>query len=279
MTINQLERDLYCLRNSGYIVLRNFVDSESVVAIENSCIAFEDEVEQYKKKHEVLLSHSWPLRTTRCLFTISTELQDFIMLGRIQKIVHNYLKSPVLRDSLMQTNMPDPRNVKRGLNADISYHRDTLWADGEIYPQYLHVFLLLTDFTTNSGATIVVPGSHRNKEPGYYFKNSDPRKSQEGVDYRVYEQSYFPSATQLLAPRGSIILMDPMMIHSQGINITPSPRRLINTTFRASKIKGQPPLLNTREIAKNHSRVPIRDDFLALLENDDTLPCEYGPLR
>ncbi|WP_281561653.1 phytanoyl-CoA dioxygenase family protein [Thalassomonas sp. RHCl1] len=279
MSINQHDRDLYCLKQAGYIVLKDFVDIALVDKIEKACVGFELEVEAFRSEQEVILSHSWPLRTTRCLYAVSQELQDLVMRERIQKLVHGYLDKPVLRDSLMQTNMPDPRNAERGLDGDISFHRDTLWPDGEITPNYLHVFLLLNDFTPEHGATIVVPGTHREKEPGYYFKNSDPRPPQKGIDYRVYEQSYFPSTTQLLAPRGSVILMDPMMIHSQGINIADTPRRVINTTFRAAQTVGKPPLLNARAIAEHTARVPIRQDLLSLLEDTESLPSEYGPLR
>lgn len=278
MTVNQHDRDLFCLRQAGYIILRDFVDSGLVAAIEKDSIAFEDEVEEFRREREVHLSHSWPLRTTRCLYAVSPELQDLVMCNRIQRLVENYLGPSIIRDSLMQTNMPDPKNVERGLRADISFHRDTLWTEEDLIPQYLHVFLLLTDFTEETGGTIVVPGSHREREPGYYFKHADPRPSQKGIDYQVYEQSYFPSCSQLLAPRGSLILLDPMMIHSQGINITEYPRRIINTTFRAEQIAGRPPLLNARAIAKRYARVPVRDDFMSLLEGDERLPGYYGPL-
>jgi ectoine hydroxylase-related dioxygenase (phytanoyl-CoA dioxygenase family) len=279
MSATQHERDLYCLRCAGYAILRDFADPSTVAAIEEATVAFEREVQGWARDNTLILSHSWPLLTTRCLYVASRELQDLVMHPRIRALVADYLEAPVLRDSLMQTNMPDPRNAERGRLGDISFHRDTLWPDGEIRPQYLHVFLLLSDTTLENGATMVVPGSHRVREPGYYFKNTDPRGPQQGIDYRVYEQSYFPSAVQLPATRGTVMLLDPMMIHSQGINVSPMERRIINTTFRAGHTAGRPPLLNARAIAERHARVPMREEFLALLESDQSLPSEYGPLR
>jgi ectoine hydroxylase-related dioxygenase (phytanoyl-CoA dioxygenase family) len=279
MGVTQHDRDLYCLRAAGYVVLRDFADAETVSAIEAATVAFEGEVQGWARTDKLILSHSWPLLTTRCLYVASRDLQDLVMNDRIQALVHDYLEAPVLRDSLMQTNMPDPRNAARGRLGDISFHRDTLWADGEIRPQYLHVFLLLSDTTLENGATMVVPGSHRVREPGYYFKNTDPRGPQAGIDYRVYEQSYFPSAVQLPATRGTVMLLDPMTIHTQGINVGQAERRIINTTFRSGHIVGRPPLLNARAIADRHARVAMRSDFVALLEDSTDLPSEYGPLR
>lgn len=278
MSVTQHERDLYCLRGAGYVMLRDFADETTVAAIEEATVGFEREVQGWASDNTLILSHSWPLLTTRCLYVASRELQDLVMHTRIRSLVADYLDSPVLRDSLMQTNMPDPRNAARGRLGDISFHRDTLWPDGEIRPQYLHVFLLLSDTTLENGATMVVPGSHRVREPGYYFKNTDPRGPQQGIDYRVYEQSYFPSAVQLPAARGTVMLLDPMTIHSQGINVSSVERRILNTTFRAGHTIGRPPLLNARAIAERYARVPMREDFLELLESDPSLPMEYGPL-
>jgi ectoine hydroxylase-related dioxygenase (phytanoyl-CoA dioxygenase family) len=279
MGVTQHDRDLYCLRAAGYAVLRDFAGGETVAAIEAATVAFEREVQEWARTDKLILSHSWPLLTTRCLYVASRELQDLVMDDRIQALVHDYLDAPVLRDSLMQTNMPDPRNAARGRLGDISFHRDTLWPDGEIRPHYLHVFLLLSDTTLENGATMVVPGSHRVREPGYYFKNTDPRGPQAGIDYRVYEQSYFPSAVQLPATRGTVMLLDPMTIHTQGINVSQAERRIINTTFRSGHTVGRPPLLNARAIADRHARVSMRGDFLALLEDSPDLPSGYGPLR
>jgi ectoine hydroxylase-related dioxygenase (phytanoyl-CoA dioxygenase family) len=197
----------------------------------------------------------------------------------IRALVECYLgRGAVLRDCLLQTVMPDERNTKRGVGADLSFHRDTLWQQESIYPTYLHVFVLLDDFTRRNGATVVVPGSHRQREPGYYFKLTDPRESQSGIDYRVYERRYFPSAVQLEAPRGSIVLLDPMAIHTQGNNVTPKRRSLLNMTFRAANVVGTPPLLNARAIAERFARVPVRQEVLDLLESNPSLPAHFGPL-
>lgn len=275
----QFERDLYCLACAGYAVIPGFVENSWVDRLLVAAQEFEQEVVEFVASGgTAILRHSWPLKTTRCLYAVSAEFQDLIMDETVQAFAHKYLDKPVLRDCLLQTNAPDPRNAKRGIQADVSFHRDTLWTAEVIQPQYLHIFVLLSDCTRENGATIVVPGTHRLREPGYYFKHTDPRSQQEGIDYRVYERRYFPSSIQLEAPKGSLMLLDPMTIHTQGNNVTDQPRSLVNMTFRAHDVAGTPPLLNARAIAERHARVSVRPDLLEILEANPDLPAHFGPL-
>jgi ectoine hydroxylase-related dioxygenase (phytanoyl-CoA dioxygenase family) len=275
----QVERDLYCLARAGYVVLRDIFDEWTTAKMLELGGSFEDEVEEFVRGGgSGALRHSWPLRTTRALYAIAPVFQDAAMHAVIQSMARAYLGDFVVRDCLMQSNMPDVRNQIRGRNGDLSFHRDTIWPAGEIEPRYLHAFILLHDFSEANGATVVVPGTHREREPGYYFKDSDPRGSQPGIDYRVYERRYFPSATTIEAPRGSLVFLDPMVIHTQGINTTAHKRSLINVTLRRSKVRGTPPLLNARRLAECHARVPVRPDLLELLEASPWLPASFGTL-
>ena len=280
MTPAQADRDLYCLECAGFVVLRDSVANPTIDLLAVKLAAFEEEVARFVDAGGVaMLRHSWPLRTTRCLYAIAHEVQDLVLDPMIRGLVQGYLgPGAVLRDCLLQTVMPDERNAKRGPDADLSFHRDTLWPQEVIVPMYLHVFVLLDDFTRQNGTTVVVPGTHRHREPGYYFKSTDPREPQGGIDYRVYEQRYFPSAVHIEAPRGSVVLLDPMTIHTQGNNVTPVRRSLLNMTFRAAGVVSMPPLLNARAIAERFARVPVRQEVLDLLESDPSLPAHFGPL-
>lgn len=280
MKPTQLQRDLYCLQCAGFLMIPDVVGGAALDAIRRDVMGFEDEVERFVRDGgRAILRHAWPLLTTRAVYAVSREIQDLVMSPMVQYIANGYLGRAVLRDCLMQTNMPDPRNAARGVSAEVSYHRDTKWADGEeVRPMYMHAFLLLTEFTRENGATLIVPGTHRTREPGYYFKDSDPRGKADGIDYRVYERRYFPTAVCLEGGPGTLIFLDPMAIHTQGINVTPVRRSAVNMTFRAHHIVSQPSLLNACAIADRHARVPIRADFREILENDPALPAAFGPL-
>ena len=277
--VTQFDRDMYCLRCAGFLVFRDFVPLQTLQRIKEAAEQFALEVSRYVNIKGIAdRSYNWPLQYTRCLYAVNTEIQDIAMDPKILRIVHEYLCNPVLRDCLLQANMVEPLTVARGVSGEVSYHRDTLWPGTTIEPMYLHAFVLLDDFTALNGATVVVPGSHGEREPGYYFKDSDPRLPQGGIRYRVYERTYFGSAVTLSAPRGSVIFLDPMCIHTQGNNVTDSTRSLVNITFRAASTTGEPPMLNARSIAERHARVRMRSDFIGMLECDSRLPAYYGPL-
>lgn len=91
------------------------------------------------------------------------------------------------------------------------WHRDFNVSNAH---SYLWMFFCLTDTTEDNGATWVVPGTHRYEIAARYcvekLKSTRP-----------------PSAVQLTAKAGDLVVMDPTMIHSVGENRSRSNRRLL----------------------------------------------------
>ncbi len=79
---------------------------------------------------------------------------------------------------------------------------------------YLWMFFCLTDTTEDNGATWVIPGTHRKEISARYcleqLKSNRP-----------------PSAVQLTAKAGDLVVIDPTMIHSVGQNRSRGNRRLL----------------------------------------------------
>lgn len=274
----QEARDLYALRRAGFVRIGGFLRHQEVERLMALARAFEDETEDFVKMGgHASRRHQHPLRTTRCLFAIGKEFQDLALNETIARYVSGYLGAAWLRDCQLQTNVPDKANRTRGIHGDVSFHRDTLFHEA-IAPAYLHVMVALTVSCKENGATIVVPGSHGEREPEYYFKHHDPRPSQPGSDYPVYPQRYFPSAVSIECDPGDLVLLDPMTIHSHGINTTDKPRCLLSMPFRRRDARAEPTLLDVRSIARKHARVPISREFFDLLDNDCTGPASFGSL-
>ncbi|HVF10741.1 MAG TPA: phytanoyl-CoA dioxygenase family protein [Abditibacteriaceae bacterium] len=104
--------------------------------------------------------------------------------------------------------------------ATTSWHRDFSglhWGAQTL--GYLWFFVCLDDFTTDNGATWIVPGSHRVDSRHQPVLNG----AWTGDDF---EQ--FPSRLQLCAAAGDILVLNPAILHSSGRNATEQPRRLIN---------------------------------------------------
>jgi hypothetical protein len=274
---DQTRRDLYALQRAGFAVIPDFLEMCRVVAVLDEATSFQAEVDEFRHTGgEVPFQSGWPLRNVRALYAVSTAVQDVAMDDRILAYAQGYLGHARLQDCQLITNMPDERNAARGAGAAVNYHRDGTWPDGTIRPLYLHCFVLLTEMTKTNGGTIVVPGTHREREPGYYFKERDPGEFIDSNFYPIYPRRYFPSSIQVEAPAGSLLLIDPMVIHAQGINVSDDRRTVLNISFTADDGHG---MLDCRGLAERHSRVALRPDLWDMLLADPELASEYGPLR
>jgi ectoine hydroxylase-related dioxygenase (phytanoyl-CoA dioxygenase family) len=276
---DQDARDLYALRCAGFVRIPGFLPTDTVARLLYLARAFEGEVESFVAAGGLApRRHQYPLRTTRALFAIAPEFQAIALDPRLLARVRAYLGEVRLRDCQLQTNLPDPANEARGVGGDVSFHRDTLWPDGPIRADFLHAMIALTPCSRENGATIVVPGSHREREPKFYFKHHDPRPTQPGGDYPVYPQRYFPSAVSIECEVGDLVMLDPMTIHSHGINTSRSPRSILCLPFRRTEAKAEPTLLDARSIALGHARAPVPSDLVALLDRDLAGAPFFGPL-
>jgi ectoine hydroxylase-related dioxygenase (phytanoyl-CoA dioxygenase family) len=193
----------------------------------------------------------------------------------IYDIARRYLEGAELRDCHFLVNNPDGRNKRRGRDGMVNWHRDGKWsAEGNV-SCFLHCFLLLNDFTNQNGGTLVVPGTHNLKEPEYYFVETDPGEVVQGNYYKVYPQNYFPAGVQLTARRGALVLLDPMCIHAQGINISDERRAVINFSFQKT---GMPPLFDCKAIAGQQARYSLSKEFFDILATGENVPNTYGPV-
>ena len=158
------------------------------------------------------------------------------------------------------------------MNGPVSFHRDNVWTEEKIDLFTLHSFVGVSDMTREYGATVVVPGSHRECEPGYHFSESSPGKTVPGSTDTVHDRRWFASSIHLEAPAGSLVLFNPMAIHSPGINVSKHKRSVFNVAFNHPDRKG---LLNFYGIATRRACVPARPDILSCLVNVDFLSDTY----
>jgi hypothetical protein len=276
MGISQFERDLYSLRCTGFLVLPQVFSEEDTRVFEAEAFAWLQEIESFSASGgQLTYIAGWPLRNARALYAISESFQKLVLNDLILKYANAYLGKAVLRDCHLLVNMPDKSNAVRGINGDLNWHRDKRWDGDGCPPSYLHNFILLDDFTAENGGTHLIPGTHREREPGYYFLDNVEGHSVEGNFYKTFSKEYFPSSVQILGRRGDLVIFDPMVIHAQGINVTSRRRSAINVTFHRDGLRG---LYNCRRIAATAGRVPYNAKLDAILESGDDLLGTYGPL-
>jgi ectoine hydroxylase-related dioxygenase (phytanoyl-CoA dioxygenase family) len=106
----------------------------------------------------------------------------------------------------------------------------------------LNIFIAITDFTAENGATIVCPNTHQ-------------------MSYKP-DLSYLKSvSTPIEAKRGSVIIFDSTLYHCSGKNISGGDRVSLNHQFTRSYIKQQ--IDYVRAIGKNRiKKLPTRTQQL-----------------
>jgi len=87
-------------------------------------------------------------------------------------------------------------------------------------PLAVNALFCLDPFTIDNGATKVLPASHRQEAfPSDHFVEAE--------------------AATIVAPAGSFIVLDCMMFHSGGVNITDRPRRAVNHIYSIPLLRQQ----------------------------------------
>lgn len=81
----------------------------------------------------------------------------------------------------------------------------------------------LDEFTALNGATRVIPGSHLSAEP-FLSRMEDPMRKH-------------PDETQILAPRGAVVIFNSHLLHAGDRNATDKPRRCVHSQFT---LRGRP---------------------------------------
>jgi len=93
-------------------------------------------------------------------------------------------------------------------------------------PLAINALFCLDAFTAENGATMVLPASHRLEAfPSDRFVEAE--------------------AATIAAPAGSFIILDCMMFHSGGVNLTERPRRAVNHVYSIPLLRQQIDLPNT----------------------------------
>lgn len=145
----------------------------------------------------------------RALLEEHAAFLDILRVARLDAIVEAVLGPAAL---VMQQNgivmLPDGQE-----NHQQSWHRDLpyqSWTSTK--PLALGALAILDDFTSQSGSTLFLPGSHRH---------------QDFPSQAYIERWAWPAH----AAAGTIVLFDAMCFHRGGVNCGNAPRRAVNTLF------------------------------------------------
>lgn len=194
------------LKEQGYTLLYGLVSPERLEALREALDkVYRDEAHVPRQRQEAGCLRGYNLVRRAAIFREALQQPEIIaimdeMLGN-DCILHSFESRSALPGGGQQ-----------------SLHRDMPFV--EKIPLSINVVWMLDDFTVESGATRVVPGSHKRPE--------GPERD------RVY-----PDEVLAIAPAGSLVMFDTKTWHGGGLNRTDRIRRAFHVHYCRSWVKPQ----------------------------------------
>jgi ectoine hydroxylase-related dioxygenase (phytanoyl-CoA dioxygenase family) len=212
-----LQPHLYALEASGHTLIPSQVDADGIAELrlvaERALVGVRAAIERGERVP--LQPGTQHYEAANCLYRFGGAASALLEHAAVGALADAILGEYRLNDLTVFSALPARSRVDSVETT--SWHRDCPLAREA--PGHLWFFFLLDDFTTENGATWIVPGSHRApllQEPEL-----------EGP-WVALDLARFPSARQVLGCAGDLIVIDARALHTSGVNRTMQPRRMIN---------------------------------------------------
>jgi ectoine hydroxylase-related dioxygenase (phytanoyl-CoA dioxygenase family) len=204
-TLSSTEKE--SLDREGYVVFREVIDA---VWLESLRTAFDEGCAKDSSAPVIPVIKDSGTRHIDNLVSRGPVFERVFTHPRILAAVYHVLQCP-FRLGQMNGRDPLPGYGQQGLHADW-----TARAKGEPY-RIVTAIWLLDDFTSENGATRLVPGTHR--------MLTQPPKSYADPASRHHDQR------TIVAAAGSVLLFNGHLWHSGTANNSSSPRRVLQCSF------------------------------------------------
>jgi ectoine hydroxylase-related dioxygenase (phytanoyl-CoA dioxygenase family) len=165
------------------------------------------------------LDHAGELGVLRIMPRYDESLLALLELEAVLAIVDRVVSPTAILHLQNGLILPSVTELRAGKHFQTSFHQDfRRHLNG--YVASVNTFLAIDDFTSDNGATLLVPGSHQRAQP---------------PDGEAMESMAAPA----LCPAGSMIVFDSTLWHAAGINVSGADRLAVNQQFTRSFIKPQ----------------------------------------
>jgi ectoine hydroxylase-related dioxygenase (phytanoyl-CoA dioxygenase family) len=202
----------------GYAVIANFFDRRLIEATRPALYSAYDDVKAAVGAER--LARAGELGVVRIPFLFSDVFFEYLRLPRVLELIDATVGNTAILHLMNGFILP---TAARDKNAESvfqqSFHRD--------FPRYMNgylasinLFVAIDPFTTNNGATLVVPGSHQQEvaPPDDYMR---------------------ARAIPVVADAGSLLLFDSTLWHAAGQNTSGGDRLAMNIQVTRSFFKQQ----------------------------------------
>ena len=212
--IGETLRDLRC---DGYSIVEDVVSASLLAHTREAMYAVRERI--LADIGQERLDDAGELGVLRIMLRYDESFAALLELEPVLAIVDRVLSPTAivhLQNGLILPSSTE-RNARRRFQT--SFHRDFPRHMGG-YVASVNTFLAIDEFTSDNGATLLVPGSQQCALP---------------PDPSVMESMAAPA----LCPAGSMIVFDSTLWHAAGVNVSGADRLAINQQFTRSFIKPQ----------------------------------------
>ncbi|BAY74475.1 hypothetical protein NIES25_08880 [Nostoc linckia NIES-25] len=259
LDVLSIQQHAQSISENGFTVFPNQLDRNSLEKL-NAAADLATVAVDRALASGIRLSHTLPstyIRTVRRFYCWDRSARDLLDRDTLHLLSSTVLGETKLWDmALLEARHLPEQTDRDGFDWDrhlqgFDWHRDF---DLSHKNSYLWMFFCLTDTTEENGATWVIPGTHR-------------REISEKYCIEELKSNRPPSAVQLTANAGDLVVIDPTTIHSVGQNRSRGDRRLLLVGVCRSD---RDPLMNHWAVIPPKRRAEFSHRAQALLETKNS---------
>ncbi|KHK88966.1 phytanoyl-CoA dioxygenase family protein [Novosphingobium malaysiense] len=218
-----IELNVEALRRDGYVIIEGLFSDEF-------CDRATEALHRIQHDYSIRISENdfSGRNTVRIMNLLQYDnlFQDIPVHEGYLPVIQSYMDRECLLSGI------DSSEILPGEKAQM-LHTDSWWYDDIRldFPITVNSVLTLTDFTTENGATRVVPGSHLwpADKVSYEMAEASNVSNLPAMHIRGYGTEWEPVVAE--APKGSVILFDSRLVHGGGANTTDKARPSIISPF------------------------------------------------
>jgi ectoine hydroxylase-related dioxygenase (phytanoyl-CoA dioxygenase family) len=208
---------LRSLRHEGYAIVEDVVPAALLARTRDAMYAVQTRIRAEIGQER--LDRAGELGVLRIMPRYDESLLALLELEAVLAIVDRVVSPTAILHLQNGLILPSVTELRAGKHFQTSFHQDfRRHLNG--YVASVNTFLAIDDFTSDNGATLLVPGSHQRAQP---------------PDGEAMESMAAPA----LCPAGSMIVFDSTLWHAAGINVSGADRLAVNQQFTRSFIKPQ----------------------------------------
>jgi ectoine hydroxylase-related dioxygenase (phytanoyl-CoA dioxygenase family) len=265
------------IKMSGYTVIHDVIPGNRVVEIRENVIEIQqahDAESRARQEATRAKGHRIGAIGVGVLKQVINHDQSFApyLADRGLLDVIEAFYGPHIRISCTDAVINHPGNERGYWHADWPYNQPNASHVPSPYPDYpfhLSSIWMLTDFSTENGGTLIIPGSHNTTQ-------NPSRNDIQGFD----NEAAYPTETNATGPAGSVLLYDSRLWHAVAENKSEESRVALIIRYAPWWLNLNPTMIGRPEHTamvnetggKNYESTPIKKSVL------DGLPEEVRPL-